>query len=413
MIRNTISLYQNAYSGLSKSTWLLSFVMLINRSGTMVIPFMTIYLTQPSMGYTIGQAGLVMGIFGLGAICGGFMGGRLTDRFGFHKVQLVALTGGGLLFMVLGQMKSYPLICLCTFLLSLVNESFRPANSTAIAHYSKEENRTRSYSLNRLSINLGWAMGGAIGGILASINYHLLFWVDGATNIAAAFLLRYFLAPAPGHATAHKKEAAASASSVSPYRDKVYLQFIFFTILFASSFFQLFTILPVYYKKALHLPVYMIGLLMTMNGLIITLFEMVLVFKLEGRRDNLFYIMYGVSLLGLSFILLNSLPLSLFVAFICMILVTVGEILAMPFMNSFWISRTGMANRGQYAGLYTIAWSTAQVVGPSGGAQIAERWGFRTLWWVIGGVCLLSALGFRWLRRNKETSAVNGVVAAK
>lgn len=413
MIRNTISLYQNAYSGLSKSTWLLSFVMLINRSGTMVIPFMTIYLTQPSMGYTIGQAGLVMGIFGLGAVCGGFMGGRLTDRFGFHKVQLVALTGGGLLFMVLGQMKSYPLICLCTFLLSLVNESFRPANSTAIAHYSKEENRTRSYSLNRLSINLGWAMGGAIGGILASINYHLLFWVDGATNIAAAFLLRYFLAPAPGHATAHKKEATANVPSISAYRDKVYLRFIFFTILFASSFFQLFTILPVYYKKALHLPVYMIGLLMTMNGLIITLFEMVLVFKLEGRRDNLFYIMYGVSLLGLSFILLNSLPLSLFVAFICMILVTIGEILAMPFMNSFWISRTGMANRGQYAGLYTIAWSTAQVVGPSGGAQIAERWGFRTLWWVIGGLCFLSALGFRWLRRNKETDGVKGVAAAE
>ena len=66
-------------------------------------------------------------------------------------------------------MKSYPLICLVTFLLSLVNEAFRPANSTAIAFYSKEENRTRSYSLNRLAINLGWALGGAIGGILASV----------------------------------------------------------------------------------------------------------------------------------------------------------------------------------------------------------------------------------------------------
>ncbi|MDP4218385.1 MAG: MFS transporter, partial [Bacteroidota bacterium] len=181
-----IALYRNAYSGLSKPTWLLSVVMLVNRSGTMVIPFMTIYLTQPAMGYSIGQAGVVMGMFGLGAVCGGFMGGRLTDQFGFHRVQWMTLTGGGVLFMVLGQMKSFPLICLCTFLLSLVNDAFRPANSTAIAHYSKEENRTRSYSLNRLAINLGWAVGGAIGGVLASINYHLLFWVDGATNIIAA-----------------------------------------------------------------------------------------------------------------------------------------------------------------------------------------------------------------------------------
>src|SRR5579862_3973139 len=195
MLTRAFSLYRNAYSGLSRSTWLLSTVMLVNRSGTMVIPFMTIYLTQPSMGYTIGQAGAVMGLFGLGAVCGGFIGGRLTDKLGFHPVQLITLAGGGLMFMVLGQMTSYPMICITTFILSLVNEAFRPANSTAIAHYSKEENRTRSYSLNRLAINLGWAIGGAMGGILASINYHLLFWVDGGTNLAAALLLRIFLHP--------------------------------------------------------------------------------------------------------------------------------------------------------------------------------------------------------------------------
>src|SRR3984957_5787206 len=185
-LTSTRSLYKNAYSGLSRSTWLLSLVMLVNRSGTMVIPFMTIYLTQPSMGYSIGQAGFVMGLFGLGAVCGGFIGGKLTDKIGFHRVQLITLTGGGIMFMVLGQMKTLPLICAVTFALSLVNEAFRPANSTAIAHFSKEENRTRSYSLNRLAINLGWSAGATLGGILASINYHLLFWVDGATNIAAA-----------------------------------------------------------------------------------------------------------------------------------------------------------------------------------------------------------------------------------
>ncbi len=399
MLTRTISLYQNAYSGLSRSTWLLSIVMLVNRSGTMVIPFMTIYLTQPSMGYTLGQAGAVMGIFGLGAICGGWLGGRLTDRIGFHRVQLVTLTGGGLLFMLLGQMKNYPLICAATFLLSLVNEAFRPANSTAIAAYSKEENRTRSYSLNRLAINLGWAVGGAIGGILASINYHLLFWVDGATNLVAALLLRNFLAPAVTSAAFPTEKAGNVA--LSPYRDKLYLLFIGCTILFAACFFQLFSVLPVFYKRTLHLPEYMIGLLMTVNGLLITCFEMVLVFKMEGRRESLTYIFYGTCLVALSYFLLNVLPLSVYTAFSCMILTTGGEILAMPFMNSFWISRTTASNRGQYAGLYTIAWSTAQVIGPSGGAEVAEHAGFVVLWWLIGGICLLSAVGFRRLRKIK------------
>src|ERR1700750_2240718 len=110
MFARALSLYQNAYSGLSRSTWLLSLVMLVNRSGTMVIPFMTIYLTRPSMGYSIGQAGVVMGIFGAGAICGGFIGGRLTDRFGFYPIQLITLAGGRLFFIVLGWLKSYPFI---------------------------------------------------------------------------------------------------------------------------------------------------------------------------------------------------------------------------------------------------------------------------------------------------------------
>ncbi|WP_431215654.1 MFS transporter [Puia sp. P3] len=305
MLARTISLYQNAYSGLSKSTWLLSLVMLVNRSGTMVIPFMTIYLT--SSGYSIGRAGLVMGIFGFGAVCGGFIGGRLTDRFGFQRVQWATLAGGGLLFMVLGQMKSYPLICVCTFLLSVVNEAFRPANSTAIAHYCNTENRTRSYSLNRLAVNLGWAVGGAIGGILANINYHLLFWVDGATNLAAVLLLRWFL-PLHSDAVPEHETTAGKAPALSPYKDSGYLRFVTFTIVFGCGFFQLFSTLPVFYKERLHMPEYMIGLLMTLNGLLITVLEMVLVFKLEGKRENLFYIVFGVILVGVSYMLLNVLP---------------------------------------------------------------------------------------------------------
>jgi MFS family permease len=97
--------------------------MLVNRSGTMVLPFMSIYLTSPAMGYSIAETGIVMGLFGLGAVAGGFFGGRLTDKTGFYPVQVATLIGGGILFIILGQMRSYPLICLFSFLLSMVNEA--------------------------------------------------------------------------------------------------------------------------------------------------------------------------------------------------------------------------------------------------------------------------------------------------
>lgn len=395
MIKSTVHTYRSAYSGLSRSTWLLSLIMLINRSGTMVVPFMTLYLTRPEMGYSVGQAGIVFGLFGAGAFFGAYLGGKLTDRIGYYPVQFITLTGGGILFILLGQMTTYPLICLFTFLVSFVGEAFRPANTTAISFYSTVENRTRSYALNRLAINIGWALGSATGGFLAKINYELLFWVDGLTNIMAAVVMLIFLKPV--NRKTHQESRQNIATAVSAYRDKGFILFILVTTLFASCFFQIFTNLPVYFKKHLHLSEPFIGLLMAINGVIIALIEMVLVYKLDGRRKNMIYITAGVTLIGISFWLLNIPGEGAVIGLSMIILVTFGEILSMPFMNSYWVTRTQTTNRGQYAALYTMAWSAAQTLGPMGGAQLAQHAGFNTLWWVVGGVSLIAAISFRRL----------------
>jgi len=396
MIKTTVTAYRNAYSGLSRSTWLLSLIMLINRSGTMVVPFMTLYLTSPEMGYSIGQAGIVFGLFGIGAFCGAYFGGKLTDKIGYYPVQLITLTGGGILFILLGQMKTYPLICLFTFLVSFVGEAFRPANSTAIAFYSSAENRTRSYALNRLAINIGWAVGSATGGVLAKINYELLFWVDGITNIAAAALMLIFLKPVFQKTTKESQQSAIPI--ISAYRDRTFLIFILVTTVFASCFFQLFTNLTVYFKNNLQLSEPYIGFLMAINGVIIALIEMVLVYKLEGKRKNIIYITAGVTLVGFSFLFLNFPGPGFIVATIMIVALTFGEILSMPFMNSYWISRTQTTNRGQYAALYTMAWSAAQTLGPVGGAQIAQHLNFTFLWWIVGGLSIFAALAFLKLK---------------
>jgi predicted MFS family arabinose efflux permease len=391
MIKATTQTYRNAYSGLSRSTWLLSLIMLINRSGTMVVPFMTLYLTT-SLNYSIGQAGFVFGLFGAGAFCGAWFGGRLTDKIGFYPVQMITLIGGGLLFIVLGQMKTFPLICLFTFILSFVNEAFRPANSTAIAFYSKEENRTRSYALNRLAINLGWAVGSAAGGIIAHFNYELLFWVDGFTNLLAAGLM--WLCIKPVNFKAHHDTTQGSKPVLPAHRDKVYILFIVITTLFASCFFQIFTNLPVYLKKGLNLSEPYIGFLMSINGIIIALVEMVIIYKLENRRKSMIYISSGVALVGLSFMSLNIPLAGPMIGFIMIIAVTFGEIFSMPFMNSYWIKRTQPSNRGQYAALYTMAWSAAQTLGPMLGSQLAQHSGFHVLWWVVGGLSLVASFCF-------------------
>ncbi|HEY2650224.1 MAG TPA: MFS transporter, partial [Puia sp.] len=394
-LTTTRTLYRNAYSGLSRSTWLLSLVMLVNRSGTMVLPFMTIYLT--GIGISLFKAGIVVGMFGAGAIAGGYIGGKLTDKIGFYRIQLITLVGGGLLFILLGQIKSYPLICLFTFVLSLVNESFRPANNTAIALYSKPENRTRSYSLNRLAINLGWAFGGTLGGIIASFNYHLLFWIDGFTNIIAAIMLFYLLKPAD-QVMKGINPTDTSIEKTSPLKDKKFRTFIALVVLYALCFYQLYSTIPVYYKDIYHLSEFYIGILMGLNGLIIVIIEMVLIFHLESKNKAMHFISYGLFLTALSFLVYIFLPFPIVTALTSVVLVTIGEILALPFMNNYWTSRASSQNRGQYAGYYTMAWSLAQVLGPTGGTWIAGHWGFNSLWWISTLICLVTSVLFRTMK---------------
>lgn len=368
----------------------------------MVVPFMTLYLTQ-SRHYTIGAAGLVMSVFGAGAICGALIGGRLTDKIGFYYVQISALICGGIMFIILGQMQSYTAICVCTFILSMMNEAFRPANATAIRHYSEGLSRTRSYSLNRLAINLGWAVGGTIGGFIAARNYHLLFWIDGITNLCAAILLRIVLSPARNDATPSRHEAKPRKEKYAAYKDKAYIAFIVLTILYAYSFFQLFTTIPVFFREKLHLSEVQIGIIMAVNGALIAIFEMVLIYKLEGRRNPLYYAAIGTLFVGASFVILNVFPGEFWLAISSMLVVTIGEIFSMPFMNTFWSGRATHTHTGQYAALYTIAWSSAQILGPGTGSQVAEHYGYNTLWWFIGALCVVTAIGYKWLERKTRT----------
>lgn len=397
MLSSTIDLYKNAYTGLSRKTWYLSIVMLINRSGTMVVPFLTIYATQ-ELQLTIVQAGFVMGLFGLGAVAGAFIGGRITDWFGFYPMQIISLLFGGIMFIVTGYMQTYESLCISTFILSICNESFRPANATAIAFYSKEENRTRSYSLNRLAVNLGWAVGGALGGFLASVSFDLLFWVDGCTNICAAFLLLKLLPYVKsGNRHVPTKEIVITRPA---WKDVHYVLFLVLTVLFATCFFHLFTILPVFYKESWQLSEQFIGILMAINGVIIVLIEMALIYKLEGKRSNIGFIQRGVLLVGAGYALINILPVAAWSSVLSMVIITIGEIFSMPFMNSFWISRTAANNRGQYAAMYTISWSIAQITAPTLGSQVADKLNYTVLWWIIAGICLLTSIGFMLLGKR-------------
>lgn len=341
----------------------------------------------------------MMAAFGMGAIIGALAGGRLTDKIGFYYVQFWSLFLNGIMFFVLGQMKTLWQVILCIFILSVVGESFRPANSAAIASYSNENNRTRSYSLNRLAINLGFSIGPALGGILSSISYQWLFLTDGLTCIVAALLLRICLPPITAKPKP-KKEELKIMSRDSVYKDGIYLRFMFCVFLTAFCFLQLFSLVPLYYKEQVHMNESLIGIVLAMNGLIIAVVEMIMVYKLEGKRHAVFYIGCGSILVGLSYLALNMGGTVGIVVF-SMVVITMGEMLMFPFINTFWVARSKEHNRGQYAAVFTMSFASAHVLAPTIGSQIIKHFGYDALWYSSFVICSLAGIFFFSFRKVK------------
>ncbi|MGB8705146.1 MAG: MFS transporter, partial [Gillisia sp.] len=188
MVQRLFRSYIGSFRGLRREIWLLALVTLINRAGTMVIPFLSLYLTK-SKGFSLEDVGWILSFFGLGSVAGSWLGGKLVDSIGHYKTMAASLLLSSFLFILLQFPSSFWGICLGIFLVMTVADTFRPAVFVAIGTYSKPENRTRSVTLIRLAINLGFSAGPAIGGfIIATAGYNGLFWVDGLTCFLAGLL---------------------------------------------------------------------------------------------------------------------------------------------------------------------------------------------------------------------------------
>ena len=173
--------YIASFKGLSREIWFLALISLVNRAGTMVIPFLSLYLIK-ELNFSESDAGYILVFFGIGSTFGSLLGGKLVDKIGFYKVMIFSLLLTGFGFIGLQYIRSFWGLCFGILFVMTIADTFRPAIFVSLKAYSKPENQTRSLALIRLAINLGFTAGPAVGGlIIAKIGYQGLFWVDGVT----------------------------------------------------------------------------------------------------------------------------------------------------------------------------------------------------------------------------------------
>lgn len=347
-----------------------------------------------------------MTFFGLGSVAGAWLGGRLVDRIGHYKTMALSLLISGVFFIFLQFPSSFWGICVGIFMVMLVADAFRPAVFVAINAYSKPQNRTRSVTLIRLAINLGFSAGPAVGGlIIAGAGYSGLFWVDGITCILAGFLLLRLLHPKKAYE--NPKEIIAFPKLM--LKDKPYLIFIGAMVLFGFVFLQYFSTMPLFYARVHHLSELEIGILLGLNGFLIFLLEMPLIKYLESKvASPLIHVTAGMVLVALSFLLINLTGWT-GILVVGMIFLSLGEMIAFPFSNSFALKRAEGGKQGSYMALYSIAFSTGHIFGHNSGMQLIGKWGYAITWDIMIFLSLVACallLYTKFLVTKEEAEAV-------
>ncbi len=397
MLIQIFNKYIAAYKGLPKMAWLLSLIILINRSGSVVLFFLVLYLTS-QLDYSVSEAGRMISVYGLGALAGSYLGGWLSDRIGIIRVMVFSLVLSSIGYIILCYTREPLLITMVLFIVAVVAEAFRPANNTALALVCSPENRARGFALNRMAVNLGVTIGPAVGGFLALISYQLLFWFDALTCLAAAiFLIFLFINK---EFTNIKKDSDASSGLKKPWNDRFYLILLFLLFLTGIIFVQLMNTWPLYLKSYYNLIENQIGFLFAINGIMIVLIELPLIHSVE-RKSTLKIMAIGAILFAGGFGIL-PLSTSYFFAAITVIIWTFGEMLIFPLVAGLIANRSSDENRGQYMGMFSFTFSLTFVIGPALGSWIYDSIGPLYLWSGSGLLGLFIMIGILTLEKYQS-----------
>ncbi len=369
--------------GLPRSYWALWVGLLVNRVGSFVVPFLSLYLTR-ERGISVAEAGGLVSLWGLGAIGAGPVSGVVSDRLGRRAALFVSLLGGAVLTMALGFVSSPALLGPLVFGVGFIGEIYRPASHAVIADVVPPEDRVRAFGLLYWAVNLGVAIGLALAGLMASVSYVLLFVGDGITSLVFAWVVWRFV-PETRPASNPETVRQVLHGLVVPLRDRVFLPFLLLHVALATIFFQFQLALPVDMADHGVSPAGY-GFLMALNGAIIVVLQP-LAARWISRRDPGRIMAVGCALIGLGFGM-NALHHTVGWYAFAIVVWTVGEIAYLPVISTVPAELAPEALRGRYQGAYSLAWSVAAFVAPALGAWGLARFGARGVW----GACFVAGL---------------------
>lgn len=368
--------------GLPGAFWVLWGGSLVNRLGSMVNPFLSLYLTG-ARGVSVADTGIVLAVVGIGSVVSQPLGGFLADRFG----RRVALTGGmlanGATLLTLGHARSLTVLVVCCFVLGITIDLFRPAAQALVADAVPAADRTRAYGLLLWAVNLGFSLAMVLGGHLAGHGYQLLFWLDAG---ACAFFGVLVWLAIPETRPAVRQRTAGSYRTV--LRDRAMLAFAGIIVVYAIVFQQAFATLPLAMTStAMSSGAY--GIVMGVNGIVVIAVQPLIGHRLAAfDKSRVLATGFTIAACGNAVAAAASTTV---VYALAVVVSTLGEILVFAIAAAVVADLAPAHLRGRYNGLIGMAWGTGFLIAPIVGTRLLVI-GSTTLWLTCAALCLVAAV---------------------
>lgn len=266
-----------------------------------------------------------------------------------------------------------------------------------IADVSDPKLRVEAYGLIRIGANAGWAIGPAIGGFLATLNYSTLFVITGVTCFISALLIKSFT-----NESLMKSgiEEPGFKDIFSIVKDSAFMRLCIFAILIHVVMGQLVSPLSVYAVERIGISKIQIGYLFSLNGFLVVALQYPLT-KLIKKEGMVKYLVIGSLFYSIGYFTVG-LDRSLIALMASIVIVTFGEMIVAPSSTALASYLAPENRRGRYLGFFGLTENFGWSLGPFVGGILLDVFPGRSpfIWAFIALISLLAAWGFSTLKRT-------------
>jgi len=399
-MQNQLTKIKGTYAEYPKTFWTLVVVTFIDKLGSFLLfPFFALYITRKfNVGMT--EVGILFALFAGSSFIGSFLGGALTDRLGRRSMIIFSLLTSAFSTLAMGFVDSLQAFYIIAMVSGIFTDTGGPAYNAIVGDLLPEEKRAQGFGVLRVALNVSAVIGPAIGGFLAARSYLALFVIDAIISTIVAVIV-YFTIPETKPELQPGKRPESMAQSFSGYfkvfRDGAFLFFILACTLAWMTYMNMNTTMGVFLRDVHGIPESGYGYIISLNAIIVVLFQFWTTRRLE-KYPPMLVMALGTLLFAAGFVMYGL--FSSYIWFLlAMVIITIGEMVAIPVASAEVINFAPEDMRGRYGAVYGISWMLPFAVGPYLAGLLMDNYDPNLLWYACGACGMLATVGFLILHR--------------